>query len=237
MSEYATNGAGLKCSCGSAPSKLQVISNTLYSVQGQLVATTSDKAPMVNIKPFGTCALKPTISGYAPCIPAPTVWAGFINSVQIPGGNPLLKTSTIQCACGGLISFQDSGQMKGEKVVLNPSSPQISVLKKAAIDAIPFCEECEKKEKKIQPQIVNIFWIDEESDEPHELSELEEGKEVTLCVEVEEGGAGKTVDLQIQAPKGKTFKGNKSSLDYKGISVEEDNTGYIDMFKVEYDEQ
>lgn len=237
MSEYATNGAGLQCSCGSTPSKLQVISNTLYLVQGQLVATTSDKVPMVNIKPFGTCTLKPTISGFAPCMPVPTVWSGFITSVQIPGGNPLLKTSMIQCGCGGLISFQDSGQMKGDKVVLNPSSPQISVLKQAAIDAVPFCEECAKKEKQLKPQIISIFWIDEESDEPHELSELEEKKEVTLCVEVEEGGAGKTADLQIQAPTGRTFKGNKPSLDYKGIFVEEDNIGYIDMFKIEYDEQ
>jgi hypothetical protein len=36
--------------------------------------------------------------------------------VQIPGGNPLVDTSKIQCSCGGMISFQNSGQMKPNKV-------------------------------------------------------------------------------------------------------------------------
>jgi len=58
MSEYATSGAMLTCTCGAAPAQLQVTSNMMLSVQGNMVATTGDKAPMVNIMPFGTCTMK-----------------------------------------------------------------------------------------------------------------------------------------------------------------------------------
>ena len=95
MSEYATKGAMLQCTCGAAPSQLQVTSNMLFSVQGNMVASTSDKIPMTNIMPFGTCTMKPSITGFLPCVPAPTAWTGFQASVEIPGGNPLLNTSTI----------------------------------------------------------------------------------------------------------------------------------------------
>lgn len=127
------------CSGGTAPVPLEVTSNTQFYAQGNAVATISDKAPMVNIKPFGACKLKPFSP---PCVPAPTAWMGFQTSVEVPGGNPLLNTSKIMCACGGMIEFQNSGQMKPNKVVLNPSTPQIEALKMAAKNATPLVEEC-----------------------------------------------------------------------------------------------
>jgi len=151
MSEYSTDGAMLLCTCGSAPSPLKTTANRLLYVQDKAVATTSDKAAVANIK---TCSLRPTITGYAPCVPAPTVWIGFQRSVEIPGGNPLLETSTIECSCGGTIQFQNSGQMKPNKVVTHPLSPQIAALKKAAIEGLPFCEECEQPKKKIKDTCV-----------------------------------------------------------------------------------
>lgn len=234
MSEYATNGAMLVCTCGTTPTPLQTTGNTLTSVQGQFIATTADKAPMANIKPFGPCKMKPTLTGYAPCVPAPVAWTGFLTSIQLPGGNPLLKTSMLQCSCGGMIQFQDSGQKKSAKVVINPSSPQIDALKKAAIEAIPFCEECEKKKKAAKPKILKVYWMDEQG-EPRQLSELCEGQKVTLCIEVEEGGAGSTVDVKIIPPDGKTYKGKKLAYEYKGLSIEDDNFAYIENFTVEYD--
>ncbi|WP_165024381.1 DUF4280 domain-containing protein [Dysgonomonas sp. ZJ279] len=228
MSEYATKGAMLTCTCGAAPSQLQVTSNTLYSVQGNMVATVSDKVPNTNIMPFGVCSVT-----QKPCKPSPIMWSGFITSVEIPGGNPLLKTSMLQCALGGSIKFQNSGQMKSDKVVLNPDSPQIRALKKAAQEAAPFCEECEKKKAQKEPKILRIYWMDEQG-EPRKLSELEEGKEVTLCIDVEEGSAGKTVNLQLNAEEGKSFKTGSSQLKYNGLQVEDDNTAYIDNFKLEY---
>lgn len=230
MSEYVTKGAMLMCTGGAAPSILQVTCNNLFFVQGNAVATTSDKIPNTNIMPFGACALKPFSP---PCVPAPIMWTGFLPSVQLPGGNPLLKTSTIQCACGGLIQFQNSGQMKPAKVVLNPSSPQIETLKKAALEAVPFCEECEKRKKEEDPEIIRIYWMDEQG-EMHTIDELYPGQEVTLCIDIEEGGAGKTIDLELEAAENKQFKNNGSKLVYKNLLVEDDNTAYIDNFSIEY---
>jgi len=75
----------------------------------------------------------------------------------------------------------------------------------------------------------------DEQGEAHQLSKLKEKQEVTLCVDVEEGGAGKTLDLFIDAPKDKKFKGNKIKLEYKNLLIEDDNTAYVDKFKVEYE--
>lgn len=235
MSEYATNGAMLVCTCGMMPIPLQVTSNTLSSVQGQAIATVSDKIPMSNIKPFGTCKMKPTISGYAPCVPVPTAWTGFLSSVQMPGGNPLLKTSTIQCGCGGMISFQDSGQKKSAKVLLNPSSPQITALKKAAINATPFCEECEKKkqpEKKIRA--VDVYWMDDESDEQH--YDVFPDYEVTLYIETVDYTPGETLTLDYFPEKGKKFKGDKDTMTVSG-KVDADGIVCVQNFKIEYEKQ
>jgi len=231
MSEYATKGAMLTCTGGSAPSKLQVTSNFLLYVQGNEVGATSDKIPNTNIMPFGSCKFKP-FNG--PCTPVPIAWTGFLSSVEIPGGNPLLKTSTVQCSCGGLIKFTDSGQMKSAKVELNPNSPQIDVLKRAAQEAVPFCEECEKKKKERNPKITNIYWVDENG-EMRAVNQLISKQIVTLCIDVEEGGAGKTVDIEIEAGTNNKFKGGKSKLEYKSLLVEDDNTAYIDNFKLEYE--
>ncbi|NDV65234.1 DUF4280 domain-containing protein [Bacteroides sp. 224] len=231
MSEYATKGAILVCTGGAAPSVLQVTSNTLSFIQGNAVATTSDKIPNTNIMPFGTCKLKPFSP---PCVPAPIMWTGFVASVEMPGGNPLLNTSKIQCACGGMISFQNSGQMKSNKVVVNPSSPQIDALRKAALEAVPFCEECEKRKREEKPKILKIYWMDEQG-EPRTLSELEEGKEVTLCVDVEEGGAGEMIDIVIDAEEGRKFDNGNSQLIFENLLVEDDNTAYIDNFKFKYE--
>ncbi len=232
MSEYATNGAMLVCTCGTTPTPLQTTGNTLTSVQGQFIATTADKAPMANIKPFGPCKMKPTLTGYAPCVPAPTAWTGFLTSIQLPGGNPLLKTSMLQCSCGGMIQFQDSGQKKSAKVVINPSSPQIDALKKAAIEATPFCEECKKKEKSMKKVITRIYWVDENGDQ-RLVSELPIGKEVTLCVETSGMEEGESIQIELKDNDGRTYKNGQKTLQFTA-NVESDDVAYIDNVKIEY---
>jgi hypothetical protein len=234
MSEYVTAGALLKCTCGMAPSQFQVTSQTFYTIQGKLAATTNDKAPMTNIMPFGTCKMKPTLTGFLPCIPAPTVWTGFLASVEIGSGNALVDSSTIQCAAGGCISFQNSGQMKPNKMVTNPSSPQITALEKAAMEPKMFVEECEKREEKKEPKILRIYWMDEQDGEPREVSELMAGQQVTMYIEVEDGAIGETLDIIIEAPEGKMFKEGGTQKQYSGVLIEVDNVAYIDDFCIEY---
>jgi len=232
MSEYATKGAMLTCTCGAAPSQLQVTSNTFYFIQGNLTATTNDKAPMVNIMPFGTCSLKPSTSGFLPCVPAPTVWTGFLASVQVVSGNPLLKTSTIQCATGGCISFQNSGQMKPHKVVINPNSPQIDVLKQAAKEAVPFCEECEKKKKAVKKEILRMYWVDDKG-EQKTLSELPIGQEVSLCVETRGIEEGESILIELKDNAKRTYKNGEKTMKFT-TTVESDDTAYVDNVKIEF---
>jgi hypothetical protein len=179
--------------------------------------------------------MKPTLTGFLPCVPAPTVWTGFLASVEIGSGNALVDSSTIQCAIGGCISYQNSGQMKPNKMVTNPSSPLIDALKKAAINGTPFVEIPDQKEPVENPKIIRIYWMDEQDDEPHEVHELKEGQEVTLCVEVEEGGEGETVDVEITDTQGRKFKNGETSLKFENLTVEFDNTAYVDNFSFEFE--
>ena len=233
MSEYVTSGAVMTCACGAAPSQLEVTSNTFYFIQGKLAATTADNVPMVNIRPFGTCTMKPTMGGFLPCIPAPTMWSGFVDSVRVGRGFPLLNTSTIQCAIGGMISFQNSGQMKPNKTRVNPSSPQIDALLRAAKEAKPFCEICEYVEEEVKKEITRIYWLDENGKE-RLLSELPIGKEVTVCVETKGVEEGETVHVELKDNDGRTYKNGQKTLKLSG-EVEVDNTVYIDNVKIEFE--
>lgn len=233
MSEYATSGAMLLCTCGMLPTPLQVSSNTLTLVQGQYIATTADCAPIANIVPFGLCKMKPTIAGFLPCIPVPSAWTGFLASIQILGNNPLLKTSTIACGCGGMILFQDSGQKKNNKVLINPSSPQITALKKAAIAGTPFCEECEKKnqqEKKIRA--IDVYWMDDESDKRH--YDVFPDYEVTLYVETIDYTEGESISLDIFSDDGMLFKGKKDKITISG-NTNAEGIVCVQNFKIEYE--
>jgi hypothetical protein len=233
MSEYVSKGAIMTCTCGAAPSQLEVTSNTFYYIQGKLAATTADKVPMVNIKPFGTCTIRPSPGGLLPCTPAPTAWSGFVASVQVGRAYPILNTSTIQCTMGGVISFENSGQMKPNKVKINPNSPQIDALIRAAKEAKMFCEVCEEIEEQENPEILRVYWMDE-NDEPREIDELMVKKPVTICIEVENGAAGETLDITIEAPEGKLFEGGEKEKNYFGVVIENDNTAYINDFSFEY---
>jgi hypothetical protein len=145
--------------------------------------------------------------------------------------------------------------MKPNKVETKPTSPQAEALKRAAAGDSPafFCEICEEREKpqdaqeekkkkkkgreekeeEKKPRITDIYWIDEKRG-LHKLSELTEGREVTLCIEVEEGEMVETVDVKINTDENHKFKGGKLELEYLGVEVENDNTAYIDHFKIEY---
>lgn len=232
MSEYATNGAMLVCTCGSAPSNLQVTSNTIVLAQGQCIATMSDKVPMTNIIPFGTCSLKPSPGGFRPCAPAPVEWIGTTNAVEAPGGKPLLKTSTIQCSCGGMISFQDSGQKRSNKIIINPSSPQITALEKASISGVPFAEECEAKKVLTTPEIINIYCIDE-ADENKIIYELPADKEFTLCILTRGVNEGEKINIELTDSNGRKYKGGKEKLNFEAI-IEADGIAFVDKIKLEY---
>jgi hypothetical protein len=107
-------GATLKCSCGSAPSKLIVTSQKDLMIGNKLAATIQDHAPGTNIPPFGTCSVltAEALGVPTPCAPAlPAPWApGSTSPVQIGNFPGLLSTDQLACAIPGDITVADPGQ-------------------------------------------------------------------------------------------------------------------------------
>jgi hypothetical protein len=142
------------------------------------------------------------------------------------------------CAAGGgCISFQNSGQMKPNKVVINPNSPQIDALKRAAQEESPFCEECEKKEKEVKPKIVRIYWMDEENNqEMKELGVLEENRDVTIFFDIEgnEEHIGKNISLDLFAPEGFFFENGADKKTFSA-KIEEGDGIYLSAIIEHYE--
>ena len=121
--DYVVSLALAKCSMGTLPLPLPVTSQPLHLVGGLAVATELDLAPLVNIPCFGICQqLTKLASGVpTPCMPVPTGWKGANPARKIMGLKPLLEKATCQCALGGTVSFQNSGQFGPAKFQTGPN--------------------------------------------------------------------------------------------------------------------
>lgn len=104
---YATGPATCKCSMGSAPAVLVPLSQQKLFVDGKLVLTEADKLTMPPT--FITCVNIPTPAGPGPCAPALTMWSGTSTPETVNGLKILLKTSTISCALGGVVTLIPQG--------------------------------------------------------------------------------------------------------------------------------
>ena len=109
MPQRITDKAILKCNQGTITSNLTVTSQHFYYAEDKLVALEEDKIPMVNIMPFGQCRLKPSITGYLPCTPAPIAWQQTPLQDVVNGMKILTEESICPCATGGTISVQYKG--------------------------------------------------------------------------------------------------------------------------------
>jgi hypothetical protein len=119
MAQAVVMGATLQCSCGTAPAKLVVDSQTKYTIDDKLVATVNDCKPGTNIAPFGTCSvLTAAASGTpTPCamVPAGPWLAGSTKQVMLGDQLALLSTDKLNCGVPGVISIADPGQQKTNK--------------------------------------------------------------------------------------------------------------------------
>ena len=77
-------------------------------INGKAKANIMDCKPMVNIKPFGTCAkMAPPV----PCTPVVTTWLKGKTNVLVGGMPALMSDSMAICSCGGgVIKIQKDGQ-------------------------------------------------------------------------------------------------------------------------------
>ena len=106
MAKIIVDGARMRCTLGATEARIGITSHTFVKVGGALVATETDKEPMVNIPTFGTCKC-----GWpnSPCIPQPQRWQQTAQSSGVNGAMKLTDAFFCLCAKGGRISFYDTG--------------------------------------------------------------------------------------------------------------------------------
>lgn len=123
MTQKVCAGALLKCSCGLAPTALNVLPTKKVLTQAP-TATIMDNKPMVNIPTFGMCnsptnpAVAAAISAsmgavtVAPCVPViPAPWVPGAPTVLVGNEPALTKDSKLMCAYAGVIEITQPGQM------------------------------------------------------------------------------------------------------------------------------
>ena len=111
---WVANGATLKCSLGTAPSKLIVDpSATHEQSEGKWLATILEHVPGKNIQPFGNCKRS---SPPPPCSPAtPPKWTAVVPTrIAGPKVAPVLAYpgAKLKCNHGGIIEVVEPGQRK-----------------------------------------------------------------------------------------------------------------------------
>ena len=103
---YVHSGAFLLCDkcVAPVPVPLTVTSQQNVFLPGGLWATEFDELPVLNVPPFGVCAVTHGPCTYAPLPPG---WSPVQENVHIGklGGKALLEDSKIKCVVGGQISI------------------------------------------------------------------------------------------------------------------------------------
>ena len=126
--EYVCTGATLRCSMGTATSRLRANPKKV-SLTGKDQANIADYVSVVNVPGFGKCrslAYPPTASATAahygkltpmPCVPGTCPkWTAVDPDSLLCGEPALLKPATLRCMYGGTISIVNPGQTLEVKV-------------------------------------------------------------------------------------------------------------------------
>lgn len=103
MPHPVIQGTKLQCNKGTKQTPIQVTSQSFVKVENKLQATEQDKQSGVNIIPFGKCKLKPSKSGYLPCIPSLIQWQNT-SVFTIEEKKELTTDSFCMCTTGGKIT-------------------------------------------------------------------------------------------------------------------------------------
>ena len=97
---YVAHGDLLRCDKGVLVTPLTVLPRP-SNVHGRYQATTADCVPLVNVMPFGVCAVT-----HGPCLPPTLLWTQAHPGGRLVGGAPpLLESSVCRCALGGNIGI------------------------------------------------------------------------------------------------------------------------------------
>lgn len=147
--KYVCTGATLKCTMGTASSKL-VATPKDVSLTGQDQANVADYVPMKNVPGFGRCRslrYHPTAAATAanqgkltpmPCVPGTCQrWKTIDRDSLICGEPALLEPATLQCMYGGTISIVNPGQSLEIKIRGVSFSQKSESQQEEAVQEIP----------------------------------------------------------------------------------------------------
>jgi hypothetical protein len=107
--QYVVEGAMMQCIMGANPAPIKMAPVRKVTVKGKKLGNVMDAKPMLNITGFGMCKVVPNMP--KPCVPATTMWQAGCPNVKVDNHQALLKTCICTCSQGGIIKFNNDGQM------------------------------------------------------------------------------------------------------------------------------
>ncbi|MBA3813947.1 MAG: DUF4280 domain-containing protein [Alphaproteobacteria bacterium] len=100
----------LKCNQGTVPTPFMIVGRTVLA-EGMLMGNITDIVPLVNIVPFGNCAILAAIGDPA-CTPViVTPWISKAINVLVEGRPAIDYSAFLLCAVGGKISILEPGNV------------------------------------------------------------------------------------------------------------------------------
>lgn len=106
MAKYVPDGSFLYCDKGVIPTPFRITEFADVSLTDVPIATDENKKGIINVIPFGICAVK----GGQPCMPATNnqMWINMSENVCVGPGEALLDKSQLPCTQGGMIKIAPS---------------------------------------------------------------------------------------------------------------------------------
>ncbi len=176
--KYVINGAKIKCPlCTKPEGKLMVTSNAV-GVQGKFWATDADKGKP-NLLFQGNCTK--FTNNPPPCagVIAPIQWQNTALGMKVNGNAPLLESSSIMCATGGVpISIADTTQ----RAV--PTNLQSMAESGAPVPA---------PEETTEPEIIDAYWVDKDMNKE---TTLDFGEKARIRIK-SENAQGKKIVVRV----------------------------------------
>ncbi|KAA1242358.1 DUF6402 family protein [Aquimarina sp. RZ0] len=145
--KYVINGAKIKCSLCTKPEGTLMVTSNVVGVQDQFWATEADKGKP-NLLFQGNCTK--FSNNPPPCmgVIAPIQWQNTALGMKVNGNAPLLESSTIMCATGGVpITIADTTQQSV------PTNLQAMAESGAPVPA---------PEETADPEIIEAYWVDKD---------------------------------------------------------------------------
>lgn len=214
--KYVLDGAMLQCNQGIKPAKLLVTQNKKVKIQGKFQAT--DKETQVPAT-FGQCKLKPTNSGYLPCVPALQPWTKTAQKSTLGGSKKFLfENSECMCATGGKITVVQHAQIN--------SAGSVKETFKNIVMAIPGAVMGNDK----APKVVESYWMDEIGKEKIDSSDY--GEKAQLFILTENMDPGENVTIKVKDEENKEFKSGEKELTYSG-NVKADGTVSLKLVDID----